>query len=162
VMSAWLATERATPGSPWRPYLDALPPAFPGMPMFHGKAALELLAGTCARAAVVDARDSVAEDHEAIARLPLLRELPLAGFACARASLASRAFKADIAGQDLRALVPIADFFDHGRADATWVFDDAAQAFVVRALRPIAAGEEIQLSYGSYDNGRYLVGYGFA
>jgi hypothetical protein len=162
LVSTWLATERRLADSSWRPYLDALPARLPDLPFFHGDADLDELAGTAARIAAGEAHASVVEDHDELLKLPALAGLPLADFGWARAILGSRAFKVTIEGRDLRALVPVADLFDHGSTDATWAFDDDAQTFVVSALRPIDAGEEIQFSYGQYPNSRYLVGYGFA
>ena len=61
-----------------------------------------------------------------------------------------------------RALVPVADMFDHGRADATWAYVDGPARFEVRAARDLGAGQEIQISYGRSGNASLVSTYGFA
>ncbi len=159
--ATWLAAERAQPGSPWRPYLDALPAA-PDTPGFRDEADLMLLAATAARAGVLAARHSLAADHAHLVEV-LGDDAPtLAALAWARAVTGSRTFKLMIDGLDCRGMVPIAEFFDHGPGDTTWSYDDSAGGLAITAARDLAAGEQIHLGYGEFANSHFVTHYGFA
>lgn len=163
-VAVWLAAERRLgAASAWNVYLDALPPSFGWVPMFRKAGEVAALAGTRARAAVEAARTGLVEDHDLITRrVRAAAALTLGDFAWGRSVAATRAFHVTIAGLARRALIPIADMFDHGAEDTTWGYDDALDVFVVRAARPIAAGEEIRAFYGHFENSRFLTCYGFA
>lgn len=163
-IAVWLAAERRLgAASAWNVYLDALPPSFGWMPGFRKAGELAGLAGTRARAAVDDARAGVLDDHDLITRrVRTAAALTLGDFAWGRSVAMTRSFHVTISGLARRALIPIADMFDHGTQDTTWGYDDALEVFVVRAARPIAAGEEIRARYGHFENSRFLTCYGFA
>lgn len=149
----WLVREHADPATRWRPYLDALPSAYPWLAQHRSAAEVAALAGTRALAMIVDQADGCRGDLAFVAELvPDLAAVSLADFAWGRLVAGSRCFR--IADEDgsVRALVPIADLIDHGRIDATWGYDAGARRFEVRAARALAAGEEIQISYGRHDN----------
>ncbi|CAE8617604.1 unnamed protein product, partial [Polarella glacialis] len=62
--------------------------------------------------------------------------------------------------QKLRALLPVFDLMNHDpQANAHWELGDGGVTVVAR--RPIAAGEEITISYGDEPNYRLLINYGF-
>lgn len=152
-IGSWLVREAADPASRWRPYLDALPPAYPWLAAHRSAVEVAALAGTRALAMIVDLVEGCRGDLAFIAELvPDLAEVTLADFAWGRLVAGTRCFR--IADEDgsVRALVPIADLLDHGRLDATWRYDAAARRFEMRAARAVAAGEEIQTSYGRHDN----------
>jgi histone-lysine N-methyltransferase SETD3 len=159
--ATWLALERARPTSPWRLYLDALPAA-PDTPAFRSDADLALLADTAAIASVSGARGTLDADHARLVQLFGSKAPPREAMAWARAITASRMFKVTIEGHDHRAMVPVADFFDHAVGDSTWRYDDTAGGLVVTAARDLEAGEEIHLSYGGFPNAHFLTHYGFA
>ncbi len=157
-----LIAERRDPASRWRPYLDALPDRFPGMPMFQDAAALAPLVGAGVLDDIARRRGAVLDDHAAVVdhlepRLgPSLAEL---AWGCAIA--ASRAFATEAGGALDRALIPIADTLDHGSGDVAYRCDAGAGGMEITAARQITAGEEIHLSYGRKSNARLLSGYGF-
>lgn len=152
-IGAWLVREAADPASRWRPYLDALPPAYPWLAAHRAAAEVAALAGTRALAMIVDQVEGCRGDLAFIAELvPDLAEVTLADFAWGRLVAGTRCFRIADDDGSVRALVPIADLLDHGRLDATWRYDAAARRFEVRAARALAAGEEIQTSYGRHDN----------
>lgn len=160
-LALWLAWERTAPASRWRPYLDALPPAYPWLPIHRPGAQLAALAGTRALASVVDQAASWRGDHARIARAAATAP-SLAEFAWGRAVTASRCFGISAPDGSRRALVPVADLFDHGPADAQWGYADDRQRFEVHADRALRAGEPIHVSYGHHDNAQLLSAYGFA
>ncbi|MBL8625973.1 MAG: SET domain-containing protein [Myxococcales bacterium] len=161
LMARWLVSERADPASRWRPYVDALPPWFPGLPLHRPAAQLAGLAGTAALAAIVALAEGYRGDH-ALLEGVAPGGPALAAFAWGRAVAGSRCYS--IAGADgsCRALVPVADMFDHGAPDARWGYDDARQQFEVVAARDLAAGAPVTISYGQHENARLLSAYGFA
>ncbi|HVV87322.1 MAG TPA: hypothetical protein VHE35_29980, partial [Kofleriaceae bacterium] len=160
-IALWLATERRDPSSRWRPYLDALPAAVP-LPWFTDDDLLLDLRGTHTWLANDVVRGGVIADHGAIvSRLPRVADLGLGELAWGRAIASSRLFRVKLGGVDRLALAPIADLFDHGRADATWRYDEERGEFAIVAKRAIAAGEPIQLSYGRKGLSRFFTGYGF-
>ncbi|MBK9036168.1 MAG: SET domain-containing protein [Myxococcales bacterium] len=162
-MALWLARARAVGAGPWTTYLDALPQASPWVPAFRPASALAPLAGTFALDVVREVAAGYRDDHDLATTLVAeLADLPLAEFAWGRAIAASRCFRIASADGGARALVPVADMFDHGRVDATWAYDDSAGAFTVRAARALDAGQEIQISYGAHDNAKFVASYGFA
>lgn len=149
----WIVREHADPASRWRPFLDALPPAYPWLALHRPAAEVAALAGTRALAMIVDQADGCRGDLAFAAALaPDLAAVTLADFAWGRQVAGSRCFRIADDDGSVRALVPVADLFDHGRLDAAWRYDAAARRFEVRAVRALAAGEEIQISYGLHDN----------
>ncbi|MBK7076781.1 MAG: SET domain-containing protein [Myxococcales bacterium] len=161
LVARWLVSERSAPASPWRRYLDALPPAYPWLPIHRPAAQLIGLAGTAALAAIVAQAESYRADHALIAgRAP---DPPsLAEFAWGRAVAGSRCYGIAAADGSVRALVPVADMFDHGADAAHWGYDDAHQRFEVVAARALGAGEPVTISYGHHENAQLLSAYGFA
>lgn len=161
LLARWLVSARADPASRWRPYLDALPPALPGLPIHRPAAQLAGLAGTAALAAIVALAAGCRADHALLDRLA-----PggpgLAAFAWGRAIAGSRCYHVAGADGSARALVPVADMFDHGTAAARWWYDDDRRQFEVTAARPLTAGEPVTISYGQHANARLLSAYGFA
>ncbi len=163
-IAAWLVDERRKgPGSPWRAYLDGLPPSYGWMSGYRRAAEIAALAGTRSRDVALATLASVVNDHELVRRKARGgADLTLGDFAWGRSVAMTRMFHVTIGGLSRRALIPIADMFDHGAGDTTWGYDDALEVFVVRAGRAIKAGEEIRAIYGRFENSRFLTCYGFA
>lgn len=162
LLAAYLLHERRDAGSSLRPYLDALPASFPTCPLFYGDDDLALLRGSYVLDRLADLRGTLAQDHDAIRRLPASSDLSFAEYAWARTVISSRVFGITVAGTKTEALVPVADMMNHRRPpDVRWTFDDEAGAFVMTATRDLRAGEPVHDSYGKKSNGRFLLSYGF-
>lgn len=61
-------------------------------------------------------------------------------------------------------MVPLADMLNHKRSgseETEWIFDDATNTFVVKALKKISRNQEIHFTYGSKCNSKLFVNYGF-
>ena len=63
-------------------------------------------------------------------------------------------------------MVPLGDMFNHKRdpADASWEFREDGEGkndWYLHAVRDIAKGEEVGMTYGKLDNMHLLVNYGF-
>lgn len=160
LMARWLVGERTDLASRWRPYVAALPSTFAGLPLHRPAAQLAGLAGTAALAAIVALAEGYRADHALLDRLAPGGSL--AAFAWGRAIAGSRCYHIVGADGSARALVPVADMFDHGPAAAHWCYDDDRRQFEVTAARPLTAGEPVTISYGQHANARLLSAYGFA
>ncbi len=162
-IGVWLAHQRRDRSSPWAAYLDALPAAFPWLPIYRGGSELAALAGTRALDVIVAQRVGFDDDLGLLGEMvEELADLPLAEFAWGRCVATSRCFRVTGDPGSVRALVPIVDMFDHGTDDASWGYVAAARRFEVRAARALAAGQEIRIRFGSHENARWLSGHGFA
>ena len=60
-------------------------------------------------------------------------------------------------------IVPVGDLFNHSTTapNVAAAYDAAARAYVYTATQPIAAGDELLVSYGAHDNATLLKHYGF-
>jgi hypothetical protein len=162
-MAVWLAHERAAPASPWRAYLDALPPVFPWMPMHRPASELMPLTGTRALEVIVQSAGAIRDERDfVVGAVAELAGLTLSAFAWGRCVMSSRCFHIDDEDGSVRALVPIVDMVDHGAPDAAWTYDRAHRRFEMYAVRALSPGDEIRHSYGPRGNATLLSGYGFA
>lgn len=160
-LAAWLTGEARRADSPWRPFLDVLPVAFPDMPVFRGGADLAALAGTFTRRLAAKAHANIVEAHAALAG-DVRAEVTLAEYAWARGVISSRGFNGSYVNESGVAFIPIIDLMNHGAGGAHVLHDAATSSCTVLALRDFAPGEEITLDYGATSNARLLVDYGFA
>ncbi|HUQ00969.1 MAG TPA: SET domain-containing protein [Kofleriaceae bacterium] len=160
-LAVWLALESEQPDSPWRPFLDVLPAAFPDMPVYRGDDALAPLAGTAARLLAAEAHHDIVETYARLAA-DVRARVGLAGYAWGRANVRSRGFNAPYTTAPRLAFIPIVDLMDHSPGDTTWRYDTAASEYVVSACRGFAPGEPVHFEYGAYSNTHLLVEYGFA
>ena len=97
--------------------------------------------------------------HRTVPRLRRLRELPLG----LRDDPLPRRLPRR-GGQGARqAIVPVGDLFNHSTTapNVAAAYDAAARAYVYTATQPIAAGDELLVSYGAHDNATLLKHYGF-
>ena len=82
----------------------------------------------------------------------------------AYATIRSRAAYLDEETQGARqAIVPVGDLFNHSTTapNVAAAYDAAARGYVYTATQPIAAGDELLVSYGAHDNATLLKHYGF-
>ncbi|CEO98007.1 hypothetical protein PBRA_006121 [Plasmodiophora brassicae] len=161
-LALFLLQHRRDPSSRWQPYLQSLPASFPTVPVEFTDANLfAMLTGTIAETRI-RARQAALRSEYA----NLLEHCPDLGyddFRWARTVVITRVFGVVIDGRRTCALVPMADMLNHRPARQTsWRYDQDQRAFVVRALEPIAVGQEILDNYGRKCNSRWLVNYGFA
>lgn len=160
LLGAWLAAEQLDPGSPWRPYIDALPASLAYMPTLRPADELAALDGTRARALVERRVEELRWDLTVVGDLvdevsALSRDAMVWGTHAAR----TRGFYTRHSLWP--ALVPIADMANHGEANARFGFADRGD-FEVHATIDLDAGTEVLHDYGRQSNARWLVGYGFA
>jgi hypothetical protein len=157
----WLAEEVERMDSPWRPFLDVLPVAFPDLPVFRGGDELAPLAGAAARYWAADWRQEIVENYAAFPA-SIRAHVSLAAYAWGRAVVHSRGFNAPFTYDPRVAFIPIIDLMDHRRDETAWEYAVGRGEYVLYALRDFAAGEPVHFSYGEYGNTHLFVEYGFA
>jgi protein-histidine N-methyltransferase len=162
-LAALLLEERQAPGSPWAPYLATLPDAHRHMPLLFGPAQLALLEGSSALPLLEAQRQSILQDYQGLCRyVPGFERFSYAEFTWARLTVLTRTFRLTVQGQSTRAIVPLADLFDHHRPmEASWTFDSERDSFTLTALQDFLPGDLIRISYGRKSNCELLVHYGF-
>lgn len=167
--SIFLLAERAAgAASAFAPYIASLPTSFAGSPYFWQDGSLEmsLLKGTSLPHKIAESRAEVRSDYALIAAKSQAFGVrhSLDSYEWAYACVSSRVFNVEIDGEYTRALVPVADLLNHGRASAVgyWIFDSSRRVFVIPITRDIPAGAECVWSYGDKSNAHLLLHYGFA
>lgn len=162
-LAALLLQEKHAPGSAWAPYLATLPDSHRHMPLLFEPAQLALLEGSSALRLLEAQRQSVLQDYQSLCRhVPGFERFSSAEFTWARLTVLTRAFRLTVQGQSTRAIVPLADLFDHHRPmEASWTFDGERDSFTLTALQDFRPGEPIRISYGRKSNSELLVHYGF-
>ena len=163
-LAAFLLRERAAGDSFWKPYLDLLPEALPGFPLFFEPEVLDLLRGSSALETIAGRRAFLREEHALLsAVVPALSEVGFAQWAWARSIVTSRTFSILQDGKDVRCMIPLADLLNHAtRFEVEWDWSESADAFVLRAQSDLAAGSPVRNSYGQRNNRSFFLNYGFA
>lgn len=160
VHTLFLASDRS---GDWHAFTDFLP-RHVDVPLHWQPEEVELLRGTDAYHQVAKRRSFVSFLHRHLfeatgAEKETTPGIRLAQFAWAQSVLLSRA----TSGEDRPfTLLPVIDCLNHSfEPNARILFDDATQDFAVEALRAIAEGEEVVVSYGDLDSSTLLRQYGF-
>jgi histone-lysine N-methyltransferase SETD3 len=167
--------------SRWRAYVEALPAAFPGLPLFWRREAVDALDYPPV-AEQVNKRCRWLHEYsakhlsspEALAAFEGKR-VDAGGLAWALAAVTSRAFR--VGGpQQPAALLPLVDLCNHdfepnaevspvkgdgGAAGGSGGSSNGGGALQVVTRRPVKAGEPLLLSYGKLPNDFLLLDYGF-
>jgi 4-aminobutyrate--pyruvate transaminase len=149
-------------GSFWEPMVDAAPRSFPELPACFDRHDWDLLAGSHAGAITRRYVRRLRSDYRVIrAALPPELRPPFREFAWGWWASVTRTFTLRINGTSRTAMVPVAEMLNHSTdQNCDWSGDHTA-GFELRARRPIAAGEELTISYGSRGNVDILSQYGF-
>lgn len=163
-LAMYLLEQRRAARSAFEPYIDALPRAFPTVPIFYGPSHLALLEGSFTLATIAERRRALRAEYEALIRaVPAIARHRRKDFLWARTAVGSRIFSIAIQGRDTAALVPLSDMMNHAPSpNVRWGLDDARGAFVMTAERRVERGELLHHSYGRKCNSRFFVSYGFA
>jgi len=164
-LAAFLSTQRALGNaSDWAPYLAALPDAPGGLLSWPPAAVPALLRGTSLAPEAASRLASV--DAAAAAMPPALRDAGATAQSLrwSFAQLFSRLIR--LPGlSDTLALVPWADFLNHGCAGGSAHLDwcPAERCVVLQSrTKAYAPGDEVTASYGARSSGELLLSYGFA
>ncbi len=162
-LAAFLLQEKHTAGSFWAPYLATLPASLHHLPFFFKPEQLALLTGSSAQRRLEVQRRSIVLDYEHLCQhIPGFERYGLPAFGWARLTVLTRVFRLTVQGKRTRAIVPVADLFDHKRpSEARWTYDEARKAFTLTALQELRPGDPIRVSYGRKGNTDLFVTYGF-
>eukprot|EP00741_Cyanophora_paradoxa_P013494 tig00020693_g13030.t1 len=165
VMALHVLCEDADPSSFWRAYLDTLPKTFT-TPLFFSEEEIDLL--QCPRA-MPSARKQQRRLKAAYESCrPLLEDSfppshrTFEKFRWAWSVLFTRAYwlEPDLFGSQW-GLVPFADALNHCCEKNDSYYDEDEKAYVCLAGSSFAAGKQVFVNYGPYDNWRLLKWYGF-
>ncbi|RKH07087.1 SET domain-containing histone-lysine N-methyltransferase [Corallococcus carmarthensis] len=161
-LAAFLLQEREREDSAWKPYLDVLPRAFPHLPLFFDARELSLLKGSSTLREVARWKELMLTRYaELAASVPGFTRFTPDAFLWAQHVLISRTFGLTVEGRLIRCVVPVADMLNH-RASPRVVWGNTEDGdFLLRAREPVAAGEELHISYGIKPGYRFLLNYGF-
>ncbi|WP_223645696.1 SET domain-containing histone-lysine N-methyltransferase [Corallococcus sp. EGB] len=162
-LAAFLLQEQEREDSAWKPYLDVLPRSFPHLPLFFDAQELSLLQGSSALREVARWRELLLARYVALAeRVPGFARFTPEAYLWAQHVLISRTFGLTVAGTLTRCFVPVADMLNHRASPRlAWGNTEEGDAFVLVAREPVAAGEELHISYGVKPSCRFLLSYGF-
>ena len=154
LIAASLAQSRHAGGF-WSPFVESLPRSYPAHPVFYGAGEMDALGTTSTAAGVVKVvRDLYGSDAQ---RIPANVEVDADDYAWAWTSVKSRTFRTT---RGHLAMVPVVDLINHAsRSNAR--SDSADDGVRVYARRALAAGEEITIRYGLFNNATLLAIYGF-
>ncbi|MBZ4333427.1 SET domain-containing histone-lysine N-methyltransferase [Corallococcus sp. AS-1-12] len=162
-LAAFLLQEKEREDSVWRPYLDVLPRAFPHLPLFFDAQELSLLQGSSALREVARWKEMLLARYATLAeRVPGFTRFTPDAYLWAQHVLISRTFGLTVAGKLTRCFVPVADMLNHRASPRlVWGNSEDGESFVLVAQEPVAAGEELHISYGTKPSYRFLLSYGF-
>jgi histone-lysine N-methyltransferase SETD3 len=173
----------------FNPYYNILPKSLRNMPIFWSQDELDYLQGSDMLEQIADRIDAITEDYFAICSVvPDFNAIAtLEEFKWARMCVCSRNFGLLIDGHRTSAMVPFADMLNHYRPRETkWTFDDDRDAFTITtsvnrlfffyshkilflilypsidniSIQGIPSGAQVNDSYGSKSNHRFLLNYG--
>ena len=163
----WLAHYRHSNKTMFHPYLASLP-SFAPLPLFFAPQLIDEFKGTLLDEMAATRRGMAYSSYE---RLPhdLKQLASRADFLWALSQLWSRTFGVAVRDAEeksgwrsVAALVPLADMLNTGQTvNVRCRTSKAGTSFQCTALRPIAAGEELLVSYGPKNNAQLVHDYGF-
>jgi hypothetical protein len=139
------------------PYLASLPGRLPGLPLFYTAEEQARLEGTALAPMLAQRRAELVDEVAWLHANAGMAALRTSQWFRARALVASRVF---YLGDEEEALVPLADLLNHA-PEPEVVWELCGGRFVLRAVRAVAAGEELHHCYGATANARLLLNYGF-
>ncbi|RUO88780.1 SET domain-containing protein-lysine N-methyltransferase [Corallococcus sp. AB018] len=162
-LAAFLLQEKEREDSAWKPYLDVLPQSFPHLPLFFDAQELSLLQGSSALREVARWKEMLLARYAMLAqRVPGFERFTPDAYLWAQHVLISRSFGLTVAGKLTRCFVPVADMLNHRASPRlVWGNTEDGEAFVLVAHEPVAAREELHISYGIKSSCRFLLSYGF-
>lgn len=160
-MALHIAHARRTSG-PLAPFVAVLPTAHPGLPTLFSDEALAPLQGFYVLPAILRRRARLDDEYQRIAQhlppeYPITRDEFLWAWCC----MQTRYFDTRFGAEHTHSMIPLADMPNHTPAPNMRWHSEATQGMVMTALRPIAAGEPLTISYSHKSNAELLSDYGF-
>jgi len=165
LLSTFVLSEKANPGSPWSLFFKTLPQSVDNFPIFYNKAERNLLEGSNFLLDIKELKHDMEYDYKQIcnAAPEFANIASLEDFMKTRSLVNSRIFGTKIDGKDIDSIVPFADMFNFKyQTDMTnWAYNEETKEFQVLAKQKISKGEEIFVYYGDKPNANFLQFYGF-
>lgn len=159
----FLTVDFNNPQSNWRHYYDFLPKNnAKNFPYFYSSEDKEILSKTEADKEIKVIQNMINASYGRVA-LHLPKGISYEDYVKNFLYVLSRNFSKDFSIISINTLVPYMDMFNHDNGEnADYFFSKYNNGFIVRSIRDINIGEEINLMYGySLDNIHLLTRYGF-
>lgn len=113
---------------------------------------------------VKEDRKQLLYDYKEILRVaPEFKKYSFAKFKWARTAVGSRLYGITYKGEEIEAMVPLADMMNHddSKYHGYWTYNEEKESFTIEALSPVKKGKMVLISYGHKQNSKLLVNYGF-
>jgi len=147
----------------WDPYLEILPKDLGHIPLFWNKQNLSYLKGSHLLANIRDRLKKIRNEYNILKKN--IKDFNLFTFHMykhVRCLVSSRNFRLNINGNYCSSMVPLADMLNHSNHAMTrWFYNNKLTSYQMVSKRSISSGIEITDSYGSKENHKYFMYYGF-
>lgn len=145
----------------FQPYYDILPDDLSHFPIFWTEEELSFLENSHFIDDIISRRKTFYDNYKKLSTLPDF-SYTFDEYCIIRSLVGSRNFGLNINGEQVIAMVPLGDMFNHDiPADVNWTFDNSLDSYTMRANHSIKKGLQISDSYGKKCNSKYLLYYGF-
>lgn len=146
-LAIFILEEMMKKDSLWKPYMDVYPKTASNFPIFYTNEEKALLVGTSMLDKLnLDSIITIEEYSELIDKVPEFEAIEIDDYIRLMQLTGSRLFAVEMKGKKERIMVPVADMFNHlgnKPKQTSWNFYDDDNAFIVKAKRAIAPGEEV-------------------
>jgi hypothetical protein len=150
--------------SQWDYHIKLLPSAYHSIANYTDEE-LELITGTNLYSTAKQWKRQIREDYEALIDLGIKENyswLTYDSYVWALCTIWSRFITITRRGQMRRGMIPIVDILNHHpESKVSHIFNDSDDTFYVVSAQSHTKGEEIFLNYGTANNARLLMLYGF-
>lgn len=145
----------------FQPYYDILPNDLSHFPIFWTDDELLILENSHFIDDIINRRETFYNNYKKLSTLPDF-SYTFDDYCIIRTLVGSRNFGLNIHGEQVVAMVPLGDMFNHDiPADVTWTFNNDFDSYTMQANHSIKKGLQISDSYGKKCNSKYLLYYGF-
>lgn len=135
-------------GGFWKPYIDILPTDYSANPLLYSKEELDELRGSYYLNAILSRISRHEYKYNQLPSVLKQNGFTREAFIWAKCVVTTRVHATPDGGRSFLAMVPLSDMFDHATENNTEWDPDNEGGCVIRAERPIKAGDRLFESYG--------------
>eukprot|EP01094_Clydonella_sp_ATCC50884_P025334 TRINITY_DN661_c0_g1_i1.p1 TRINITY_DN661_c0_g1~~TRINITY_DN661_c0_g1_i1.p1 ORF type:complete len:438 (+),score=137.05 TRINITY_DN661_c0_g1_i1:166-1314(+) len=165
ILQLFVLNEQLKPNSPWKPYLDILPKAFPDHPLLWTDDELAQFDASPAKNTIAGRRQQLQSYYTGLVENVLKANpgvLPEGYVTYERylwsyLAVTTRSWVAN----NTMCMVPLADMMNHDPLAGSGTFSSDGQFFDVKTTAAVENGKQVFLSYGAKSNHDLLTTYGF-
>jgi histone-lysine N-methyltransferase SETD3 len=148
-------------GGFWKPYIDILPTDYSHIAAHFSESEMACLEGSYITGVVRTRRKQEDDSYNALAACLKESWFTREDFAWGYSIVKSRVYSVVLGGKESRAMVPLADMFDHNPDKSLRWIKASDTGFIVTARESVEQGAALFESYGVRCNARLLNVYGF-